>query len=161
MPWFWALWPPLPPSPHLSWRRWSCKSAYLRWGLLSSQQSLTTTFFLLFSRMIFAFSARLTLPRGAPLAIQWMLDKPTEAFPSLCWWGQSVLPAENCSVPVLTEAILFIPHHFPNLSSSLQIFLPKAGNPSHPRASSSCCCHLGLCIPLGAIFQWNRKHEPD
>lgn len=82
MPWFWALWPPLPPSPDLSWRRWSCKPAYLRWGLLSSQQSLTTTLFLLFSRMIFAFSARLTLPRGAPLAIQWMLDKPKRHFPA-------------------------------------------------------------------------------
>lgn len=83
MPWFWALWPPLLPSPDLSWRRWSCKSAYFRWGLLTSQQSLTTTHFLLFSRTIFAFSARITLPRDVPPATPWVLPiNPSRHFPA-------------------------------------------------------------------------------
>lgn len=65
-----------------------------------------------------------------------------------------MLPDENCSALVLTEAHPFYSRPFSQfvktISNSPHIF-PKAGNPSHFRgiiSSFSCSYHLGVCIPI-------------
>lgn len=145
IPWFWALWSPLLP-PDISWRRWSCKSACFRWALLTSQHS---NIFLSISQDDFCLFCQTNTPINVPLPCsgfsqqsqpgisQAVLLKPIIAA---CWelhctrahWSPSFYPTP------LSQSVKFA-------SNSP----PKSRNPSHPRASSSCCYLLGLCIPVG------------
>lgn len=108
-------------SPDLSWRRQSCNSDILS----SFQFSATTTLLFLFSRVIFPFSARLTLPSHAPLAMQWILPitssrhfQPLLMKPiSAAWW--ELLCTCACWSPTFLS-------HFPNLGSLVQVLLPPS-----------------------------------